>query len=240
VVDGMELGHSPEEGKAVVANFGVWKVGYSGTSSVRCQLVGLPLAVVKTYGQEIMETSRMPTSIALLTLYAMRYAVTIPPAIIPSHIYSVIISGCRKSINTRRTVGEVILWLTHMPSFKNSCGHPATSSAVVRAPLTAPIPVVLLSPISARNNPIPHAAAIFKDTGMILTSPTGIETQSVLLSCTVVFIQLTLPHANQRQENENKSFNEHGCESQVVRDDSVTMVTNDLVGEVCVQAHTRC
>jgi hypothetical protein len=58
-----------------------------------------------------------------------------------------------------------------MPSLRYSFGHPAICNGVVFPPLTAPMPVGPLSPINARNNPIPHADAIFRDTGMILTSP---------------------------------------------------------------------
>jgi hypothetical protein len=58
-----------------------------------------------------------------------------------------------------------------MPSLRYSFGHPAIDNGVDLAPLTAPIPVGPLSPINARNSPMPHADAIFRDTGMILTSP---------------------------------------------------------------------
>jgi hypothetical protein len=96
-----------------------------------------------------------------------------------------------------------------MPSLKNSSGHPAICSEVVRAPLTAPIPVFLLSPINARNSPIPQAAAILRDTGMIFTSPDN----GVNLCVHEASKSLTLAHAYQRQEYEHKSFDENCCES---------------------------
>jgi hypothetical protein len=39
-----------------------------------------------TYGHEIMDTRRIVTIIALLTLKAIRYEVMTPPIITPSHI----------------------------------------------------------------------------------------------------------------------------------------------------------
>jgi hypothetical protein len=41
---------------------------------------------------------------------------------------------------------------------------------VALPPLIAPMPSELLRPIKARKRPIPQAAPIFRDTGMILTS----------------------------------------------------------------------
>jgi hypothetical protein len=40
-----------------------------------------------TYGQDMIDTSAMPTIMALFTLKVMRYAVTIPPQKMPIHIW---------------------------------------------------------------------------------------------------------------------------------------------------------
>lgn len=130
-----------------------------------------------------METRSMPTIIALLTLYAIRYAVTRPPAIMPSHICTRSVHVKHPPGDNRLTVFDVILWLTHIPSTKNSSGHPAICNGVERAPETAPIPVVLPSPIKARKSPIPQAAAIFKDTGITLTSPMGQQIRGQCVVC---------------------------------------------------------
>jgi hypothetical protein len=86
MVDGMELDHFLEEGEAAIANLCIWKVRHRGTPSIRWLANDFLLASGTTHGHEIMETSKMPTIIALLALYAIRYAVTMPPAMIPNHI----------------------------------------------------------------------------------------------------------------------------------------------------------
>lgn len=50
---------------------------------------------------------------------------------------------------------------------------------------------------------------------------------------------LTLPHANQRQEYENKAFHEYSRERQLVGYDSCPTIPDYLVGKVSVQAHAR-
>lgn len=129
-----------------------------------------------------------------------------------------------------------------MPSTRNSSGHPAIVSDVVRAPLTAPIPVVLFSPIRARKSPIPQAAAILSETGMTLTSPIRRELcrqHGVHLAATKYQDPLTLSHAYQGQEDKHKTFDEDSRECQIVRDYPFTMKPDDLVSKVCVQSHTR-
>jgi hypothetical protein len=48
-----------------------------------------------------------------------------------------------------------------------------------------------------------------------------------------------LTHADQRQEDEDESFNENGSESQAVRDGPTAVKADDLICKVSVQAHSR-
>jgi hypothetical protein len=87
VIKGMELSDLLEELEPAVANLRVGKVGDRGVSSTRGSVGWISGKSIITHGQDMTETRRMPTIIALLTLYAIRYAVNMPPAVIPSHIY---------------------------------------------------------------------------------------------------------------------------------------------------------
>jgi|SRR5690242_4746023 len=47
-----------------------------------------------------------------------------------------------------------------------------------------------------------------------------------------------LSHSNQRQADEDETFDENSCERKVVRNDSTAMEADDLIGEVRIQTHT--
>lgn len=49
-----------------------------------------------------------------------------------------------------------------------------------------------------------------------------------------------LPHTDPRQTQEYPSFDEYSRESSRVRDHAITTDSNNGVGEVCVQSHSRC
>jgi hypothetical protein len=87
MIDGVEFGNFLEEFESAVANLRVRKVGNRGLSSNRVSADGRFETDTLTHGHEMIETRRMPIIIALLTLYAMRYAVNMPPAVTPSHIF---------------------------------------------------------------------------------------------------------------------------------------------------------
>jgi hypothetical protein len=63
------------------------------------------------------------------------------------------------------------------------------------------------------------------------------EVSVCLTSSSYTGIRLPLPHAYERQEDENETFDEHSCEGQFVRDDAVAVKSNDLVCKVGVQPH---
>jgi hypothetical protein len=68
VVDGMELSNLLEEGPTVVSKIIVGEEGDRGSSPGNMLAVWNIQGAWLTYGQEIIETSKMPTIIALLTL----------------------------------------------------------------------------------------------------------------------------------------------------------------------------
>jgi hypothetical protein len=47
-----------------------------------------------------------------------------------------------------------------------------------------------------------------------------------------------LSHADERQKDKDEPLDEHGCQSQIVRDDAVAMFTYNLGCEVGVQSHS--
>jgi hypothetical protein len=88
MVDRVEIRNLFEELVSTISKLSVWKVGDGGLASAQQSGVAFNTTLCATYGQEIIETSSMPTIIALLTLYAIRYAVINPPPMMPSHIYN--------------------------------------------------------------------------------------------------------------------------------------------------------
>ena len=71
VVDGMKIGDFVEVVPSVVSSFGIGKVGDVGASPVICKLLFRNQLCV-TYGHAVIDTIRMPTIMALLTLYIIR------------------------------------------------------------------------------------------------------------------------------------------------------------------------
>jgi hypothetical protein len=49
-----------------------------------------------------------------------------------------------------------------------------------------------------------------------------------------------LSHANQRQEYEDEAFSKYRSEREIVRDEAAAMEADNLVSEVCVEAHAWC
>ncbi len=73
-----------------------------------CEFEALYL-LLSTYGHAVIETSKIPIIIALLTLNIIRYAVTMPPHIRPIHSWSSELVVVLLFSQSQLTVGEVIL-----------------------------------------------------------------------------------------------------------------------------------
>lgn len=122
----------------------------------------LPISVYGKYvndvsrGHEMMETTAIPMTMALFTLYDIKYAVSTPPQRRPIH-----------------KEGLVILCDLHTPvtASRYCSGQPAISTTVaVAPPVMAPIPDEYESPIIDRNRPIPQPLAILMLFGSRRTS----------------------------------------------------------------------
>lgn len=87
-VNMVELGYLFEKAETIVADLGSWKVRHWRVSSTRTLVYwAVQGGLSHTYGHEMMDTRRIANIMALLTLYDIKYAVKMPPAMIPSHIY---------------------------------------------------------------------------------------------------------------------------------------------------------
>jgi hypothetical protein len=69
-----------EKVESIFTNLVVWEVSERTVASVAdVKLLMICVLFACTYGHDMIETTAIPITIALLTLYDMRYAVNMPP-----------------------------------------------------------------------------------------------------------------------------------------------------------------
>ena len=86
VLDWMEAYNLLEEVVAICSLNSIIEVGKRRSSSTICQS-SIHELIQSTYGQDMIDTTAIPMTIASLTLKAMRYAVRTPPQRTPIHNY---------------------------------------------------------------------------------------------------------------------------------------------------------
>ena len=221
MLDGTKGHYLLEEVKAEISIGAVREVG---DGCVATAMIGKPWTLqmgTTTYGQDRMVTKAMPMTIADLTRKAIRKAVRRPPPTIPSHIYP-----CQPRCQRCWTFcGSTNLRVRHGIML----AHAALAELAWRAATDGQWSCGAWSD-DANAGVVRHANHGEEQAN---TNATG------RLDGTGNDLDQPLTHTSKGQNHEDPSFDEDGCEGQTIRDRALATDTDDLVGEIGIQAHSR-